>query len=732
MSINLFSRALKAEFIKTKASGLTWLCLGASLFIPLLRTIAKLVFPDDDLGGGPEKPWMGFITACLSSFAPFFFPLFLVLVIAKLAQFEHKADAWKLIETQPVPKWTLYFSKWAMAMFISLLCLLFVLLFSIIGVYIISVVTPSDVYKSSVLDWSRLFALVGKIWLSSFALIAVQYIMSIAISNFIAPFIVGLIATITGSITAALGVITWWPYSAPTLTVNLFTQAPTHLLPHEKMSIAWMMLFLFLGFLLYIYKKIIPAYFKPVKRLAAPLIAFALFAFLFWFINRPVQHSRYNKTVLAGTIKGNSKINSVALYNTADDDTLLNIPVVNSKFHYVIDKNIATSIYNLRAGKSAVPVYFGKGDSLYIDWTLDQRKSTKNITGNRVAENEFLQNPSRANNNNMWLLKNESYKYKPKAYANLILKEWKKAEADLDDFKTVNNVKPSNDFLQMRKKLLAVQMLDLLDVQYPRVFSVYYPNDTLAYPQTVKKLREAVSTNDSTLLSDNSYMTFLGAYFKSKSPPGDSAYFTTISNIPNGKVKDVLVYKNMVTALSQINDSSRRSRLITNFIPLISSTHLRTLVLQKNTTLQNLQRGKPAPAISAETLNNNKFSLAMLKGRYVVVDVWATWCAPCKKEAPYFNRYAEQYTSEAIAFVSLSVDENKNAWKSESAGRNERVLQLWANNSKGELAAYNLEFIPRFMLIDPKGKIISAQLPMPSDPEFEQLLLQEIPYLADY
>ncbi len=122
----------------------------------------------------------------------------------------------------------------------------------------------------------------------------------------------------------------------------------------------------------------------------------------------------------------------------------------------------------------------------------------------------------------------------------------------------------------------------------------------------------------------------------------------------------------------------------------------------------------------------------MLKGRYVVVDVWATWCAPCKKEAPYFNRYAEQYTSEAIAFVSLSVDENKNAWKSESAGRNERVLQLWANNSKGELAAYNLEFIPRFMLIDPKGKIISAQLPMPSDPEFEQILLKEIPYLVDY
>ncbi len=397
-----------------------------------------------------------------------------------------------------------------------------------------------------------------------------------------------------------------------------------------------------------------------------------------------------------------------------------------------LTKKIATNIYNLRAGKSSLPVYFGHGDSLYIDWALDERNGSKNVTGNRVAENAFLQNPVRGNGNNMWFLKNQSYQYKPKAYANLILKEWKKAESDLDDYKTINNIKPSNDFLQMQKKLLAVQMLDLLDMQYPRVFSVYYPNDSLAYPKTVKKLREAVSTNDTSLLSDNSYIAFLGAYYKSKSPPGDSAYFTTISNIQHGKVKDVIVYRNMMTALSQITDSSRRSRLITNFIPLIASTHLRNLVLQKNTTLQNLQRGKPAPAISAETLNNNQFSLAMLKGRYVVVDVWATWCAPCKKEAPYFNRFAEQYTSESIAFVSLSVDEDKNAWKSESARRNERVLQLWATNSQEELKAYNLEFIPRFMLIDPKGKIISAQLPMPSDPDFEQLLLKEIPYLADY
>ncbi|MDQ3683613.1 MAG: redoxin family protein [Bacteroidota bacterium] len=732
MVINLFFRALQAEYIKTKASGLKWLCLGAALFIPLLGTIGKMLIPSELLGESPENPWMDFIVGSLNNFAPFFFPLFLVLLIAKLAQFEHKADAWKLIETQPVPKWALYFSKWTIAVILSLLCLLLVIVFSIAGSWILSLTSDLPKYKSSGIDWNKLFILTGKLWIASWGLMAFQYVLSIAISNFVAPFIVGLIATITGSITAALGVFTWWPYSAPSLTVNLFTQAPGHLLPHEKMSITWMVLFLFLGFLLYIYKKIIPAYFKPTKRLVAPLVAVGLFAFLFWFINRPVQYGRYNKTLLSGTIKTGSKIDFVALYNLADDDTLFTIPVANNRFHQVIDKNIATNIYSLRAGNHSLPVYFGKGDSLNIAWTINERNETHNITGNRVAENEFLLSNDRGNDNNMWFLKNQSYQYKPKAYANLVLKEWKKGEDKLDDYKTVNNVKPADDFLQMQKKLLAVQMLDLLDVQYPRVFSVYYPNDTLSYPLSVKKLREAVSTNDSSLLSNNSYITFLGDFYKNKSLHGDSAYFTTISKLPPGKVKDVLVYKNLMTALSQTADSNRRSKLLAQFNPLISNTRLRDLVNQKNTTLQNLQKGRPAPIISAETLNNNQFSLAMLKGRYIVVDVWATWCAPCKKEAPYFNRFAEQYTSESVAFVSLSVDEDKNAWKSESARSNERVLQLWATNSQEELKAYNLEFIPRFMLIDPKGKIISAQLPMPSDPEFEQLLLKEIPYLAGY
>jgi len=157
MSINLFFRALKAEYIKTKSSGLKWLCLGAALFIPLLHILGVILFSSERLGEVPENPWMVFILSCLNIFAPFFFPLFLVLLIAKLAQFEHKADAWKLIETQPVPKWALYFSKWTMAVSLSLLCLLLVIFFSIAGSWILSLGSHIPKYKPSGIDWTKLF-----------------------------------------------------------------------------------------------------------------------------------------------------------------------------------------------------------------------------------------------------------------------------------------------------------------------------------------------------------------------------------------------------------------------------------------------------------------------------------------------------------------------------------------------------------------------------------------------
>jgi thiol-disulfide isomerase/thioredoxin len=281
--------------------------------------------------------------------------------------------------------------------------------------------------------------------------------------------------------------------------------------------------------------------------------------------------------------------------------------------------------------------------------------------------------------------------------------------------------------LQLQKKLLRLKLLQLLDQHYPQVFRVYHPNDTLHYPKEVDELRNAATLNDESLLFSDNYIQFLGSYYRKASQAAtDSGFYEyVVQHFPAGKTKDIFLFRSLSDFISIVPDSAKRQYFIDNFGKNISSGKLLTSLHEKNRSLNSMKRGKPAPEIHAETLNGQPFVLSALKNRFVVVDVWATWCGPCKKEAPYFKELADRYTSERIAFVSLSIDEKKNDWKVEAMDKAEKVLQLWATNAEKEMKNYNIEFIPRFMLIDNKGRILNANMPRPSDPEFENILQKE-------
>lgn len=720
--------ALKAEYIKTKASGLKWLLLGASLFIPLIGFLINLFVDEVFLGKSPVNPWMDFIQNSFSGFAPFFYPLLCVLIVVRMAQFEHKADAWKLLETQPVPKWALYFSKWIMALVVALLSLLLVLLFSVIAVYILSIAKPIPEYKTSSFEWTNALWLVVRIWISGLGLMAIQYMLSVLVSNFVTPFIVGLIATIAGSIMVGFQVLIWWPYAAPSLSAASAKTTSAFLLPTESMSILFMMLFLFIGFRMFVYKKVEFSFFKPATRVLPLVMVLLIFGAGFWYINKAKVLSKHTATVIAGTIESDEKTDKLYLINPVYQDTVDVIPVLNNRFNKQIHAKLPASYYLLKVNNKAQQIFMGDKDSVYVEIKHKKTSFEAEITGTREAENEFTQ--SNRAGNNLWFLENNAYQYKPKDYARQVLKELKDQEENLQKFKTATNIKPAEDFIQFQSKLIKVRMLSLLDQHYPRIFSVYYPNDKLEYPKSVEELRKQTPIADSSLLIYYEYIQFVMQHYRSISgatnEPMLYAYIT--EKMPAGMVKDVVLYKSLTDLVSRTGDSTARAFFIDNFSGGIQNNRLKSLLLAKNNTMNGLKKGKPAPVIHAETLNGTAFNLAMFKNRFVVIDVWATWCGPCKKEAPYFKEIAERLTSENLAFVSLSVDEDKNAWKKEAAYQAEKVLQLWLSDAK-EMNAYNIESIPRFMFIDNKGRIINANMPRPSDPEFEEIIKKETAFL---
>ena len=146
-------------------------------------------------------------------------------------------------------------------------------------------------------------------------------------------------------------------------------------------------------------------------------------------------------------------------------------------------------------------------------------------------------------------------------------------------------------------------------------------------------------------------------------------------------------------------------------------------------------KGSPSPTfVNYENYAGGNMSLSDLKGKYVYIDVWATWCGPCKREIPSLKKIEKQFHGKNIEFVSISVDEGRGykgdaaaayqGWKKMVADKELSGIQLMADNGfrSNFIQDYKITGIPRFILLDPEGNIVDANAPRPSNPQLVNLL----------
>jgi len=134
------------------------------------------------------------------------------------------------------------------------------------------------------------------------------------------------------------------------------------------------------------------------------------------------------------------------------------------------------------------------------------------------------------------------------------------------------------------------------------------------------------------------------------------------------------------------------------------------------------QEGMPAIDFTYPDIDGNEVSLSSLNGKLVYVDVWATWCGPCLGEIPSLQKLEEEYHGKNIAFLSVSVDTDKEAWLKMVKEDNLGGIQLWADGWSQITKDYAIFGIPRFMLFSADGKVISNDAPRPSSGEIRGLL----------
>jgi thiol-disulfide isomerase/thioredoxin len=123
--------------------------------------------------------------------------------------------------------------------------------------------------------------------------------------------------------------------------------------------------------------------------------------------------------------------------------------------------------------------------------------------------------------------------------------------------------------------------------------------------------------------------------------------------------------------------------------------------------------GKTTPDIILPRPNGETLKLSSLRGSYVLVDFWASWCGPCRRENPNVIKLYNQYKDKGFTVYSVSLDENKDAWLGAIASDGlvwpNHVSDLTRWNSP-VVKAYQIQGIPHTVLVDPQGKIVDVGL----------------------
>ncbi|EMQ95140.1 hypothetical protein D778_00137 [Xanthomarina gelatinilytica] len=179
-------------------------------------------------------------------------------------------------------------------------------------------------------------------------------------------------------------------------------------------------------------------------------------------------------------------------------------------------------------------------------------------------------------------------------------------------------------------------------------------------------------------------------------------------------------------------DSSLTNNAVKDIEPMLK--FYRSYLADAITLKKDLPKGAPSPTFEDyENVDGTTTSFEDLKGKYTYIDVWATWCGPCKAEIPSLKALEKEYHDKNIQFLSLSIDDDRSHggswdkaredWKAMIAEKELGGIQLFAPNGWQTpfVREYKINGIPRFILIDPDGNIVTPDAPRPSSEKLKEL-----------
>ncbi|MCX8480868.1 MAG: TlpA disulfide reductase family protein [Sediminibacterium sp.] len=145
---------------------------------------------------------------------------------------------------------------------------------------------------------------------------------------------------------------------------------------------------------------------------------------------------------------------------------------------------------------------------------------------------------------------------------------------------------------------------------------------------------------------------------------------------------------------------------------LLKLSHFLQNRIEQINSQQNIAIGKIAPNFELNDLNDKPFNLQSLRGKFVLIDFWASWCAPCRAENPNIVQAFKKFKNKNFTILGVSLDKEKNSWAKAIYDdtlmwKHVSDLKMWQSIV---VPLYNIDAIPFNVLIDTSGKIIATHL----------------------
>ncbi|MCF2874205.1 MULTISPECIES: TlpA family protein disulfide reductase [unclassified Tenacibaculum] len=213
---------------------------------------------------------------------------------------------------------------------------------------------------------------------------------------------------------------------------------------------------------------------------------------------------------------------------------------------------------------------------------------------------------------------------------------------------------------------------------------------------------------------------------KEKNKDGEDYYLTYLETVQT-EVNDSIAKNDLLytSAKNSITYTDNLKEFYNKFMAYSTNKKHKDEVSKSYNILKTTAKGQPAPKFeNFKNYNGGTTSLDDLlgQGKYLYIDVWATWCAFCKREIPLLKRLEEEYHGKNIEFVSISVDDRRDfeKWKQTIVDREMTGIQLFSGKKQDDLEwaqKFLIKGLPKFILIDPDGKIVNPNAPAPSQGE---------------